>query len=369
MEKQYQKIMKLAIKLAKKSEPFPNPKVGAVLVNNNQVIGLGYHKKAGMDHAEIEAIKDAKSRGNESLINGSTIFVSLEPCSHKNKRTPPCTVSIVNEGITNVVFGMKDPNPNVDSLNYLNKNGVAVIGPIAQKECELINKKYISNLRKRPTVVLKMAASIDGKTATRTGDSKWISSEKSRIFVHKMRANCDAIIVGAATIANDNPQLTPYLVKSAKTPYRIIIDGKLSIPTSAKVMKNPDHKTMIFTSQKADQKKKDIVLKNKNVRLIECGTEEGRVDLPRMIQTISNMGMKKILVEGGSELAGALMDQNLVDELCLFIAPIIIGGRDSKPIIGANGIERIVDARKIENLKIKKIGKDLLLTGKIKKKK
>ena len=134
-------------------------------------------------------------------------------------------------------------------------------------------------------------------------------------------------------------------------------------------MKNPDHKTMIFTSQKADQKKKDIVLKNKNVRLIECGTEEGRVDLPRMIQTISNMGMKKILVEGGSELAGALMDQNLVDELCLFIAPIIIGGRDSKPIIGANGIERIVDARKIENLKIKKIGKDLLLTGKIKKKK
>ncbi|MGV8085977.1 MAG: bifunctional diaminohydroxyphosphoribosylaminopyrimidine deaminase/5-amino-6-(5-phosphoribosylamino)uracil reductase RibD [Candidatus Bilamarchaeum sp.] len=359
MSKEIQ-VMKLAIKLAKQANPYPNPRVGAVLIKDGQMIGLGYHKKAGTNHAEIEAIEDAKKRGNENLIKGSTLYVTLEPCVHDKKRTTPCTQRIIQEGIAKVVFGMVDPNPFVSSkgIELLGREGIEIIGPILEEKCKVINKKYISNIEKKPFVILKMAASMDGKTATKAGDSKWITSEKSRTLVHKLRSEVDAIMIGSGTVIADNPHLTARLAKG-NDPYRIIIDGKLQIPISSNILQNKDGKTIIITSENAP-KRPEI-----KTRIIVCGKD--KVDLPKAVDILSAMGMKRILIEGGCTLAGLAIEASIVDKIYLFLAPIIIGGQNAKSIIGASGVELVKDAVKLQKIKIKKIGQDTLIIADIKK--
>jgi len=200
------KFMRTALALARKSNPHPNPRAGAVLVKNGKIIGQGYHKKAGHPHAEIEAMVDAKGKGNR--IKGSTLYVTLEPCSHTAKRTAPCTKTIIENGISKVVFGMEDPNPLVNGKERLRKAGIKVVGPVAEQKASAMNRRYLENIVKKPLVVIKMAISADGKTATRTGESKWITSESSRRYVHKMRSRFDAVLVGAETVKKDNPRHT-----------------------------------------------------------------------------------------------------------------------------------------------------------------
>lgn len=341
------KFLKMAFDLAKKADPFPNPKVGAVLVKEDKIIGKGYHKKAGEAHAEINAINDAIKNGWE--VKDSTLYVTLEPCSHKAKRTPPCTEAINKFGIKKIIFAMKDPNPFVDCKKTL-KNA-QIIGPVAQKNGEKLNRKYLVNLKKPSFVVIKMAMSADGKTATINGDSKWITSEKSREFVHKMRSEFDAVMIGANTVIADNPKLTSR-IRGGKNPYRIIIDGQLKISEKSDVFSN-EAPTLVFTSEQSAIEKRNF-FKN----LIVCGSK--KVELKKVIEILGAMGLKKILIEGGSGLNSQAIEEGIVNELYFFIAPKIIGGQNAKSVIGGNGISKMSEAKMLKIKKIKRIGSDIL---------
>jgi diaminohydroxyphosphoribosylaminopyrimidine deaminase / 5-amino-6-(5-phosphoribosylamino)uracil reductase len=354
--------MKLAFRLAKKANPYPNPRVGAVLVKDGQLIGVGYHHGPGRPHAEIEAIEDAKRRSKDQhAARGATLYVTLEPCSHTAKRTPPCTDAIIRHGIMTVIYGMEDPNPLVSGAAVLRKAGVNVTGPTDQEAGERINKRYIANISAKPFVAIKMAMSADGKTATRTGDSRWISCPQSRAFVHSMRSAYDAVMVGAGTIRNDDPSLTSH--GKGRDPYRIIIDGSLSIPLDAKVLTRKDGKTIIVTSEKAPKEKLEKL--KSRCTVLQCGKDD--VDIAMLLRALGAMGIKKILIEGGSELNASAIQAGIVDKLYLFIAPKIIGGRNAKPVIGGLGIARMSEAIGLDNMRARRIGTDLFLEFNIKK--
>jgi len=358
------RFMKLAISLAKKSNPFPNPRVGAVVVKDGKAIGMGFHKEAGKPHAEIVAIQNAKLRTQNLLCcRGATIYVTLEPCSHTLKRTPPCTKAIIAEGISKVVYAMGDPNPLVSDAGArtLEDAGLDVVGPTDEKAARSINKKYTASVSRKPFVAIKMAMSADGRTATRTGDSKWISGEESRAYVHRLRAKFDAVMVGAGTVIKDDPGLTSH--GKGKNPFRIIIDGKLRAPAGSKVMRNNDGKTIIATSELASQEKIMSVAQRSGAHVIVCGKRE--VDLEALVAALGVMGMKNILIEGGSDLNAKALEAGIVERVYLFIAPKIIGGEKAKGVIGGNGAERISGAIGLGNMKVKKIGDDILLVAEI----
>ncbi|MBU0532907.1 bifunctional diaminohydroxyphosphoribosylaminopyrimidine deaminase/5-amino-6-(5-phosphoribosylamino)uracil reductase RibD [Candidatus Micrarchaeota archaeon] len=346
-------FMQLAFRLAKKADPFPNPRVGAVLVKDGEVIGTGYHKKAGEEHAEINAINDAKQKGKK--VEGSTFYVTLEPCSHTNKRTPPCTGAIIANKIKKVVFAMKDPNPLVDGRKKLKEAGVIVVGPINEKKARTLNKKYLKNIARKTFVAIKMAMSADGKTATKTGDSKWITGENARKFVHKLRSEFDAVMVGAGTVKKDNPRLTAR-IKDGRNPYRIIIDSDLCILINSNVFGNGE-KTIVITTEKASRKKRERM--GKKAQIFVCGKKE--VDLKKAILGLQAMGIRKILIEGGSELNAGALKAGIVDKLYLFIAPKIIGGRTAKGVVGGDGIKTMEKALKLKNRKTTIVGYDVLM--------
>ncbi len=348
------RFMALALKLAKKADPFPNPRVGAVLVKDGRIIGTGYHRKAGMPHAEIEAIKDARRRG--AAVRQSTLYVTLEPCSHTAKRTPPCTEAIIASGIKRVVFGMRDPNPLVSGARELRAHRIATAGPVCQKEAAAMNRRYITNVSKKPFVAMKMAMSADGKTATRTGDSKWISSERSRAYVHRMRGTFDAVMVGAGTILKDNPRLTTR-IKGLPDPYRIIVDHDLCIPPAAKALRNDDGKAIIATSGKVPKRKARSL--GARATILACGA--GEVDLRLLLRALGAMGIHRILIEGGNELNARALEAGIVDRLYLFVAPKIIGGRGAKPVVGGEGAARVADAMLLRPARVRRFGPDLLL--------
>src|SRR5208283_5150920 len=304
--------MALAIRLAKKADPYPNPRVGAVLVKDDQILGCGYHKTPGKPHAEIEAIDYAKRKYGAQAARGATLYVTLEPCSHTMKRTPPCTDAIIREKVSKVVFAMEDPNPLVkgSGAKALLEAGVDVEGPVAIAAAKAINKRYISNISEKPHVAIKMAMSADGKTATRTGDSRWISCPESRNLVHRMRSRSDAIMVGANTVKADDPELTSH--GNGRNPYRIIVDGNLTIPASARVVVNPDRKTIIATTSRAPKAKTRNLARN-GTRIFICG--ENEVDMGKLVLGLSAMGMKNIIIEGGSELNAAALKAGVVDRL------------------------------------------------------
>lgn len=347
------KFMERALKLARKANPFPNPRVGAVLVKGNRIIGEGHHRKAGMPHAEVEAIEDAKRKTCDThAAEGATLYVTLEPCSHKNKRTPPCTDAIIASGIRKVVFAMKDPNPLVSGEKKLRRS-IEVSGPTDEKKAAAINKEYVRNVSEKPFVAIKMAMSADGRTATRTGDSKWITGKEARQYVQRMRGQFDAVMVGAGTVKADNPRLTAR-VKGAPDPYRVILDSDLCIPLNSEVLKNRDGKTIIATTEKAPENR---LARMRNAFV--CGKK--MVDLKRLVLGLGAMGIRKILIEGGSEINASAMEADIVDKLYIFVAPKIIGGRNAKGVIGGTGIGKMKDAKKLKNMKVRRFGEDLLL--------
>lgn len=346
--------MKMALLLAKKVDPFPNPRVGAVLVKDDVILGKGFHKAAGLPHAEIEAIQNAKEKAADpNIAKGATLYITLEPCSHTIKRTSPCTEAIIANGISKVVFANTDPNPLVSGADVLRASAIEVVGPVAAEEERKINGQYIANISKKPFCAIKMAMSADGKTATKSGDSKWISGKDARNFVQKMRSEFDGVMVGAGTIKADNPRLTSR-IKDGRDPYRIIVDSDLCIPQDSNVLQNKDGKTIIATTEKAP---KNRISEMENVFI--CGKE--KVNMKKLICGLNAMGIKKILLEGGSELNASALDAGIVNKLYIFIAPKIIGGQNAKGVVGGVGIEKMTQARKIKLVKTKKIGDDLLL--------
>jgi diaminohydroxyphosphoribosylaminopyrimidine deaminase/5-amino-6-(5-phosphoribosylamino)uracil reductase len=344
-----EKFMKRALELSCKGRPAPNPYVGAVIVKNGEIIGEGFHAKCGHEHAEIAAIKNAYEKfGGEAKekLKGSAIFVTLEPCNHFGK-TPPCTDAIIKEKISRVVYAMKDENPKVKGggSRRLQEAGIEVFGGLLEEEARAVNAAYLKHIKTGlPLVTLKLATSLDGRTATKTGDSKWISGEKSRLIVHNMRDKAGAVMVGIGTILADNPHLT-CRIEGGHDPLRIIVDGKLRIPPDANVLF--DKNVVIGCMDNVSPDKKNKLLDRK-IRLIECPAKsEVKFDLKFLLEQVGKMGINHVMCEGGADLAAELIRLGLADEIVLFVAPKIIGG-EKTGIFGGMGVVGIEDAKEVE---------------------
>ena len=356
--------MKRALRLAEKGRgrTSPNPMVGAVLVKNGQVVGEGYHARAGEAHAEILALRQA---GEEA--RGSTLYINLEPCIHYGK-TPPCAPAVIEAKVRRVVIGMEDPNPLVTGrgLKSLKKAGLDVEVGVLEKECRRLNEafcKYI--LKKEPFVILKVAATLDGKIATREGDSKWISGETSRHFVHRMRDQVDGVVVGIGTVLKDDPQLTAR-IKKGRDPYRIILDSRLRIPEDAKVIGNSPSKTIIATTELAARDKIER-LEKKGVRILTLDSKQGRVDLKNCLSKLGEMGMMSLLVEGGSQVNGSFLDEGLIDKILFFLSPKLIGDREALGIFGGSGKANLKETIPLNELRVRRMGEDILIEGYLEK--
>lgn len=363
-----EKFMRRALELSCKGRPAPNPYVGAVIVKEGDIIGEGFHAKCGHEHAEIAAIKNVYEKfggeAKEKLV-GSAIFVTLEPCNHFGK-TPPCTDAIIKEKISQVVFAMKDENPNVKGggCKRLQKAGIEVFEGLLENEARAVNAAYLKHSKTGlPLVTLKLATSLDGRTATKTGDSKWISAEKSRRIVHKMRDKVGAVMVGIGTVLADNPHLT-CRIDGGHDPLRIIVDGKLRIPPDANVLF--DKNVVVGCMVGAAQEKKNALIDRK-IKLVECPAKSDvKFDLEFLLGKIGKMGINHVMCEGGADLAAELIRLDMADEIVLFVAPKIIGG-ERAGIFGGMGVVEIEDAKEVEIVMHKMIGDDLMVAARAKK--
>ena len=351
-------FMNIALRLALRAKGLtsPNPLVGAVVVKNNKIVGKGYHKKAGLAHAEILALNQAGSQAK-----GGSLYVTLEPCSHFGK-TPPCVNRILDTGIKRVIIGMKDPNPvnNGRSIRLLRKHGIDTRVGVLSKQLKKINESFLKYITKKsPFITVKIAQSLDGKIATKLGKSKWITSQKSRRYTHKLRKFYDAILVGINTVIKDNPQLNnPY---SKKQPLKIIVDSGLRIPLRAKILNDPLG-VIIATNPKSFSSKYNL-LKKKGVRISVIPNKNRKVNLKSLFKKLAKMQITNILVEGGGKIVGSLFDQKLVDKVMFVIAPKIIGGKDAVSSVEGVGIKNLREAANLKNLTISKLGQDLLIEG------
>ena len=346
--------MELTIKLAEKGKGLtsPNPMVGCIIVKRGRIVGKGYHRKAGTEHAEVLAIEDA---GKKSV--NSTMYVNLEPCSHWG-RTPPCTEKIVEAGVREVIIGMKDPNTLVNGYQELKFRGLKTKIGILEKEAKRLNEVFIKYMKsKRPFVILKVAMTADGKIATKTGDSKYITGKEARTYVHQLRTEVDAVMIGVNTAIRDNPELTPRLLEG-KDPMKIVVDSKLKIPKNCHLMKHPQ-KLIVATTSHAS--KKDIVkLQQKGVTVIIAKLDKGMVDLDDLMKKLAKVEITGVMLEGGAELNSSAIKAGIVDKIMIFTAPKIIGNNGLGGI-GNLGINRIDKAIKLKDPEFKKIGKDTLI--------
>ena len=356
--------MERAISLAKLAlgQVSPNPAVGAVIVKDGEVIGQGYTQPPGSAHAEIMALKEAGEGAG-----GAALYVTLEPCSHYG-RTPPCAKAIIKAGIKEVHAAMIDPNPlvNGNGIKELEKAGIKVIlGERADDAVEVIESyaKYITS--GRPFVNLKFAMSIDGKIATRSGDSKWISSDESRRYVHFLRYTADAVMVGVNTVLIDDPQLTSRASVwggvTKKQPLRVIVDAGGRTPVTAKIFSQPGRVLMALGEKVSSSQKKAYT--DVGAEILELPVKKGKVDLDKLLAELGKKEITSVLVEGGAGLLGSFCDLNLADKVTAFIAPIIIGGERARTAIGGKGADKIVNSLKLERVKTRRSDSDMLITG------
>ena len=356
--------MGLAISLARKGigKVNPNPMVGAVIVKDNKIIGTGYHERYGGKHAEINAIENSRQS-----LNGSTMYVNLEPCSHFGK-TPPCVDKIIESKINKVVISSVDPNPLVQGkgVKKLRDAGIEVKVGVLDKENKKLNEvflKYIKN--KKPFVVMKVAMSLDGKISTTTGQSKWISCDESRRYVHKLRSEVMSILVGINTVIKDNPMLDCRL-ENGKNPIRIIVDTTLKIPIDSKIVSSSKSiRTIVVTTKNANRNVMKL-LEDKGVEILTVNLKNNLVDLKEMINKLGELNIDSILIEGGSSLNFSAINENIVDKIQVYVAPIILGGESSKTPIGGQGVDDIKEAFKLHRLEYKQVGSDILIEGYLK---
>jgi diaminohydroxyphosphoribosylaminopyrimidine deaminase/5-amino-6-(5-phosphoribosylamino)uracil reductase len=340
----------------------PNPAVGAVVVKNG-VMGRGYTQEPGSGHAEVVALNQAGAEAR-----GGVLYVTLEPCCHQG-RTPPCTQAIVNAGITEVHMAMLDPNPSVAGRGReeLEKAGIKTYIGEHEVEAREINEAYIKYITTGlPFVTAKFAVSLDGKIATRSGDSKWISSEESRKYVHNMRYAADAIMAGVNTVLADDPHLTIRCSggkggTARKQPLRIIVDGKGRTPLTAQVFNEPG-KTLLALGRRAMPEEK-AAFAQAGAEVLELPSAGGLVGLEELLKTLGEREVTSVLVEGGGKLFGSLFDLGLVDKVVAFIAPIIIGGEEAKTAVGGQGIDKVIDSLRLKRIKVEKFDDDVMISG------
>lgn len=355
-----EKFMRRALELAVKAigRTSPNPLVGCVIVKDKQVVGEGYHLKAGTPHAEVHALAVAGDQAR-----GATAYVTLEPCSHFG-RTPPCADALIRAGIKRVVVAMKDPNPLVAGrgIDRLREAGIKVDVGLLLQEASLINEVFIKVITSGlPFVVYKTAMTLDGKIATETGDSRWVSQEASRHYVHQLRDRYDVILAGSETVIQDNPALTCRL-PGGKDPIRLIVDGQLRISEKAHVLSASEHSPCIIATTQAASTDKVERLKNlEQVEVWQYDTPR-HVPLEKLLRDLVRRGWTSVLLEGGGGLAGTLIKEQCVDKIEFFIAPKLVGGNGPSPLSGLH-IQYMTDALELHDLHIDMNSGDLHVTG------
>lgn len=353
--------MKRALELSKlgAGKVNPNPLVGSVLVKNGQIIGEGYHEYYGGPHAEINALSNSTE-----AVEDSTLYVTLEPCCHYGK-TPPCTDAIIKNKLRRVVVGTLDPNPLVagKGVNILKKHGIEVTTGILENDCKKTNEIFMKFIRtKIPFVIMKTAMTLDGKIASVSGASKWITGEAARLEVHKLRNSVSAIMTGIGTVLSDDPLLT-CRIEGGVTPKRIIVDSHLRIPLSAKVLLDQEKAPTIIAAIENAPANKLQQLQNLGITVLTIPEYMGRVNLKLLIKRLGELNIDSVLLEGGSNVNYSALEQDIVDKVQFYIAPKIIGGETAKTPVGGLGIADLKDSFNIHSLNIKQFGKDILIEG------
>ncbi|MEP0073453.1 MAG: bifunctional diaminohydroxyphosphoribosylaminopyrimidine deaminase/5-amino-6-(5-phosphoribosylamino)uracil reductase RibD [Marinomonas sp.] len=362
--------MAKAVQLAKKGlyTTHPNPRVGCVIVKDDILIGQGFHKQAGQAHAEINALADANNTAAEK-IQGSTAYVTLEPCSHQGK-TPPCADALIKAGVGCVVFGMQDPNPEVSGrgLEKLKKAGIEVIGPVQEAECEALNLGFNKRMREGlPYVRVKLAMSLDGRTAMESGESQWITGPDARLDVQRLRAQSDAIVTGIGSVLTDNPSMTVRIdsddqeadPKTVRQPLRVIMDTALSIVPEAKIL-YPTSQACVFSIEEEIEEEHLDVLKKKGVTVrFSPRGEDGRLDLLDAMEQLADAGINDVLLETGAELAGGFLQAGLVDEIVVYMAPKLLGSA-ARPLFQLP-LEAMDEAVELELKSVRQVGQDVRL--------
>ncbi len=361
-----EKYISIALDLAEKGRgtTSPNPMVGAVVVKDGKIIGKGWHKRPGTPHAEVIALDKAGARAN-----GATLYVNLEPCCHTDKLTPPCTDAILRHRVARVVVGMVDPNPKVSGrgIGMLKSAGIEVLAGVLKERSERLNEAFAKHITTgMPFVTLKVAQTLDGKIATSSGESKWITGPEARRIGHRMRNQSDAIIVGIGTVLRDDPSLTTRIESApeSRDPHRVILDSHLRIPLDAKVLNlSSKSKTYIATTISASTAKLKEVKKKKAEILIIDADATGKVDMPGLMEELARLGMTNVLIEGGARVNASALRSGAVDKVVFFIAPKILGGDDARGSIGGGSPESLEDAVRLTCLSHTSAGQDMMVEG------
>lgn len=355
----HERFMRQALVLARKGvgKTSPNPAVGCVVVRDGAVIGTGWHHKAGTPHAEVHALAEA---GAQAL--GSDVYVTLEPCSHFG-RTPPCADALVAARVGRVFVGMIDPNPKVSGrgIARLREAGIPVVCGILEDACRAINLPFVKRVTTGlPFVTLKSAMTLDGKIATASGDSRWVTGEPARRQVHRLRAVSDAVMVGVGTAIADDPQLTSR-IPGGRDPLRVIVDSGLRLPLDSRLLGLDSHAVTLLATVSQDGER-IAQLRDRGAEVLVCAERAGRVDLHDLLARLGGRGIQSILLEGGAELAGAMLRQRLIDRCLFFYAPKLVGGEGFGLFCGA-GAGRMADAVPLQRIGIRRIGTDILIEG------
>jgi diaminohydroxyphosphoribosylaminopyrimidine deaminase/5-amino-6-(5-phosphoribosylamino)uracil reductase len=337
--------MRRALRLAERGsgETNPNPMVGCVVVREGRVVGEGWHERAGGPHAEVVALRRAGPRAR-----GATLYVNLEPCAHLAKRTPPCAPAVVAAGLRRVVVAMRDPNPVVKGrgLALLRRAGLEVTGGVLADEARHLNRRFVAaQLKRRPFVLLKAALTLDGRVATASGESKWITTPAQRREARALRRRHDGVLVGIGTVLADDPLLLP--TPRTKRPFfRIVLDSRLRTPLHSRLVRSARSSPVIVLGRKGHPARRRA-LEASGVTVLVERRSSGRVSLPWAMRALWNHGLGSLMVEGGSEVLGSFLAARLLDEVALFRAPILLGGRESRPAFGGAGPKRLRDALRL----------------------
>jgi diaminohydroxyphosphoribosylaminopyrimidine deaminase/5-amino-6-(5-phosphoribosylamino)uracil reductase len=361
----HERFMRLALKLAQRArgQTNPNPLVGAVVVKRGKVLGQGYHLRAGQAHAEVIALDKAGS-----AARGGRLYVNLEPCCHFGQ-TPPCVDRIKDGGIKEVIFAMSDPNPlnNGKGARFLRRHGIKVVSGVLQAQARQINQVFIKYItRQLPFVTVKVAQSLDGKIATVSGDSRWISSSSSRKLVHRLRSRVDAILVGINTVLKDDPllncRLNGHLYK--RQPQKVIVDSRLRLRPNLKIFSSRSPAPVIIATTRFAPREKVLYFR-KQAKVIVAQDQEKKVDLEDLLRRLAKEGLSHILIEGGGKIIASALEKGLVDKMIVFISSKVIGGSNAPTAVEGKGINSIKQAARLAGMKFKRLGPDLVIEGRL----
>lgn len=355
--------MRRALSLAARARgrTSPNPMVGAVVARGGRIVGEGYHRRAGAPHAEVHALKAAGP-----LARGAVLYVTLEPCGRFPKRTPPCTDAIVASGVTRVVIAMRDPNPSVRGrgVRQLRRAGLDVTVGVLAAEARRLNDAYLAWVTTgRPFVTLKFAATLDGKIATASGESRWITGLQARRYTHRLRAEADAVLVGVGTVLKDDPRLTARLASGRRDPHRIVVDERLALPLDARVLQpRPGSTTYVATIAGAPSARRRRI-EALGATVLIAASRSGLVDLEDVMRQLGARGITSVLIEGGAEINASALRAGLVGKVIVILAPALMGGRDAVSAIGGPSPRRLRDALRLRDRSVRPCGDDLIVEG------